>query len=446
MLSASEAPSFAFLLPSATVPRVASVISADKERRPVIAATTREFPPLWKNRDYLLLWIGQTISVVGSQVSQLAFPLLVLALTGSPAQAGFVAAARSVPWLLFALPAGALVDRWDRKLVMIACSAGSAVALGSIALSYALGALTIWQIVAVSFVEGTFALVFGLAETSALPQVVSRAQLPAAIAQQQAQYSLGGLLGPPLGGTLYGIAAMLPFIVDAASYACSACSLPFIRASFGGRTVVARRSLRAEIGEGVQWLWRQPLIRYMAWLTGAINFAGGIDLILIVFAQRQGASSATIGAIFALAGAGGLIGALLAPRIQRRLSFGQAIVGLCWCWVAIFGAFAAANSLPLVAGILVIYFLIGPTYDTVQYSYRLALIPDALQGRVNSVFRLVAQGMRPFGVALTGVSIERLGVSWTILALGGWLLIIAIATTLNGHVRHAPALTEVGAV
>ena len=83
----------------------------------MIVAATREYPPLWKNRDYLLLWIGQTISVLGSQVSHLAFPLLVLALTGSPAQAGFVAAARSMPWLLFALPAGALVDRWERKLV-----------------------------------------------------------------------------------------------------------------------------------------------------------------------------------------------------------------------------------------------------------------------------------------------------------------------------------------
>ena len=411
----------------------------------MIAATTRKFPPLWKNRDYLLLWIGQAISVLGSQVSQLAFPLLVLALTGSPAQAGFVAAARSVPWLLFVLPAGALVDRWERKVVMIVCGASSALALGSIAVAYAFGALTIAQIVAVSFIEGTFALVFGLAETSALPQVVSRAQLPAAIAQQQAQYSLGGLLGPPLGGALYGVGAMLPFIVDAASYACSACSLPFIRASFGGQTVAARRSLRAEIGEGIAWLWRQPLIRYMAFLTGAINFTGGIGLILIVFAQRQGASPATIGAIFALAGAGGLIGALLAPRVQRRLSFGQAIIGLCWCSVAIFAAFAMANSLALVAGILVVYFLISPTYDTVQYSYRLALIPDALQGRVNSVFRLVAQGTRPLGLALTGVSIERLGVSGTTLALCGWLLVIAVATTLNAHVRRAPALAEVGA-
>ncbi len=160
------------------------------------AVPATEFPPLWRNRDYILLWLGQTISVVGTQVSQLAFPLLVLALTQSPAQAGFVAAARSVPWLVFALPAGALVDRWDRKRTMLLCSAGSALALGSIVAAYALGALTITQIVAVSFIEGTLSLVFGLAETSALPQVVSRAQLPTAVAQQQAQYAVGSLVLP----------------------------------------------------------------------------------------------------------------------------------------------------------------------------------------------------------------------------------------------------------
>src|SRR4051794_32663720 len=185
--------------------------------------------PLWKNRDYLLLWCGQTISVLGTQVSQLAFPLLVLALTGSPAQAGFVAAARTVPWLLFALPAGALVDRWDRKLTMILCSAGSALALASVAVAYMLDALSIGQIVVVSFVEGAFALVFGLAESSALPQVVAREQLPTAIAQQNAQYAVGALVGPPVGGALFGINQILPFLVDAGSYAFSAVSLRFVR-------------------------------------------------------------------------------------------------------------------------------------------------------------------------------------------------------------------------
>ena len=397
--------------------------------------------PLWKNRDYLLLWWGQTISVLGTQVSQLAFPLLVLALTGSPAQAGFVAAARTVPWLLFALPAGALVDRWDRKLVMILCSAGSAVALGSIAAAAAVGALTIAQLVAVSFVEGTFALVFGLAQTSALPHVVAKAQLPAAVAQHNAQYSLGALLGPPLGGALYGISQLLPFLVDAGSYALSACSLRFVRAAFAGRGATRRRALRAELGDGLGWLWRQPLLRSMMFVSGGLNFTVGIDLLVIVLAQRQGASSAMIGLIFAVAGIGGILGAALAPRIQRRLSFGQAIIGLCWFHVVIFGLLAVVSrSVALVAAVLTLFFLVEPTYNTVQYSYRLALTPDALQGRVNSAYRVVSQGMRPLGLAVTGVLIERVGVVATALALGGWLIAVSLVTSLNAHVRHAPAL------
>ncbi len=399
--------------------------------------------PLWQNHDYLLLWAGQAISVVGTQVTQIAFPLLVLALTGSPAAAGFVAAARTVPYLLFTLPAGALVDRWDRKLTMILCSAGSAAALASIAVAYALGTLTIAQLAIVSFVEGTFAVVFGLAETSALPHVVSKAQLPAAVAQQQLQYSMGGIIGPPLGGALFSASPLLPFAVDAASYAASSLSLGAIRTRFEGARAVAGRSLWGEIAEGVRWLWRQPLVRFMALLTGLINFAlSGNTLIVIVLAARQGASPAVTGAIFAAAGVGGVLGALLAPRVQRRLTFGQAIIGLSWCFTATLLMFSVAVSPALIMVVLATLSLVGPSYDTVQLTYRLALIPDALQGRVNSVFRLVAQGMSPLGLALTGVLLEVAGPVATALTLGGVLAAIAVLATLNRHVRDAPALLD----
>jgi len=396
---------------------------------------------LWRNRDYMLLWCGQAVNVLGTQVSQIAFPLLVLALTHSPAQAGFVAAARTVPWLVFALPAGALVDRWNRKRVMILCSAGSAFALASIAVAYALAVLTIWQIVIVSFVEGTLGLVFGLAESSALPHVVTKEQLPTAVAQQNAQYSVAALVGPPLGGALYSISHLLPFLVDSASYIVSAGSLGFIRTQFQRVKNAARQSLLWDIGEGIAWLWRQPLIRYMAFLTGSINFTSGLSLIIIVLATQQGASATAIGAIFAVAGVGGICGAVLAPKIQRRLTFGQAIIGLCWFFAISFASFAFARTLLAIALLLMVEYLVAPTYDTVQYSYRLALIPDALQGRVNSVFRLVALGMQPLGLALTGILLEYIGAEPTILALAAWLTVVALITTVNGHVRHAPAIT-----
>lgn len=396
-------------------------------------------PPLWKNRDYLLLWSGQTVSIVGTYVSQIAFPLLVLAMTHSPAQAGFVAAARSLPYLLFTLLAGALVDRWNRKLTMILCSAGSAIALASIGLTYSLGILTLTQIVVVSFIEGTFAVFFRLAETSALPQVVPKAHLPTAIAQQQMQYAVGAVIGPPFGGVLFSASPLLPFLVDAGSYAASCLSLTAIRTRFQIARTAARRSLRSEIGEGLAWLWQQPLIRYMAFLTGGINYVtSGASLLIIVVAAQQGASATLTGVIFAAAGAGGILGAVIAPFVQRRLSFAQAVIGTCWGYALVWSLFPVAAT-PLLLMILVaVVALISPMYDTVQMSYRLALIPDALQGRVNSVFRMVADGMKALGVAMTGILLEQVGATGTILMSAGVFAVLGVLTMRNRHVRTAP--------
>src|SRR5947209_14202116 len=132
---------------------------------------------LWRNRDYMLLWSGQALSDIGGAISELAFPLLVLAVTHSPAQAGFVAALRALPATLFSLLAGVLVDRWDRKWVMLVCDAGRALNLAGIPVAYALGHLTIWQLSLTAFLEGTLMIVFKLAKTVAVPQVVTRAQI-----------------------------------------------------------------------------------------------------------------------------------------------------------------------------------------------------------------------------------------------------------------------------
>lgn len=398
--------------------------------------------PLWRNRDYALLWSGQTVSLLGTQVTQIAFPLLVLSLTGSAAAAGLVAAARTLPYLLLTLPAGALVDRWDRRTTMVVCSAGSALALASVAIARAAGVLTIPQIVAVSLVEGSFAVVYGLAETAALRQVVSTAQLPAAVAQQQLQYALGGILGPPLGGVLYGVAIALPFVVDAASYAVSSASLAVLRTPLPGAPATAR-SLRLEVVEGVQWLWNQPLIRYMAILTGMLNLAGrGLPLIVVVLARGQGASPAEIGAIFAAGGVAGVLGALAAPFVQRRFSFGRAIVGQISVTAAAILLLALATTPLLVTATLVLVELVGPLYDTVQQSYRMALIPEGLQGRVNSVFRMFAQGMGPFGLALTGLLLDRAGGAATALACGGLMALLGLVTARNSHVRCARQLAS----
>jgi MFS family permease len=391
----------------------------------------------------MLLWSGQMVSSIGTQASTLAFPLLMLAVTRSPAQAGFVGAVRAVPYLLLSLPAGALVDRWDRKRVMLLCNAGRAVALASIPVALALGRLTVAQMYLVSLVEGSLFVFFNLCEAACLPRVVPAEQLPAATAQNTATENVSWLVGPPLGGALFGLARALPFLADALSYGASVVSLLFIRTRFQGERGLTRRRLHLEIGEGLAWLWRQPLIRYVAFLTGTIDLVGsGTFLIAIVIAQNQHASSFVTGTIFTIASVGGIIGSIVAVRLQRRFSFAQIIVVCVWVWAALTPLLALAPNPYLLGLVLAGVFLAGPIYDVVQFSYRLALIPDFLQGRVNSVFRLIAFSGRPLGYALAGVLLQAIGPVASVLIFSIPYLAAALLTTINPHVRNARGLSD----
>src|SRR5262249_9827587 len=159
-----------------------SMAAISKKAPPEVQAISHP-TPLWRNREYLLLWSGQAISSVGSEATQLVLPLLILSLTQSPAQAGLAGALRALAYLLLGLPAGALVDRWDPKRPMLLCGAGRARALGSIPLALALGRLTVVQLYLISLLEGALFVFFPLAESAALPRVVAKGQLPAATAQ-----------------------------------------------------------------------------------------------------------------------------------------------------------------------------------------------------------------------------------------------------------------------
>ncbi|TMC35971.1 MAG: MFS transporter [Chloroflexi bacterium] len=396
---------------------------------------------LWRNRDYMLLWSGQVISSIGTQASQLAFPLLVLALTRSPAQAGFAGALRALPYLIFSLPAGALIDRWDRKRVMIFCDTGRALSMASIPFALAIGQLTVLQLFIVSAIEGTLYVFFNIAEAACLPRVVAKEQLPAATAQNMATDGINALIGPPLGGALYALGSMLPFLADAISYFASVISFFFIKANFQEKRVAARRKLWVEIGEGLSWLWHQPLIRFMALLTGGNNLiSAGFILIVIVLAQHMHASSFTIGVIFATGGIGAILGALIATSIQKRFSFGQVIIGTSWAFALVMPFYIIAPD-PFVLSILTAaVFISGPIYNVVQFSYRSALIPDELQGRVNSVFRLIAFGGQPLGLALTGLLIQYIGIIPTIVIDSVVMILLALAATINKHVRNAKPL------
>ncbi len=211
--------------------------------------------PLWHNHDYLLLWLGQAVSSLGTGISQLAFPLLILALTRSPATAGFAAALERVPYVLFSLPAGALVDRWDRKRIMIICTLGLGLSIASIVVALAIGRLTLLQLYLVSLCIGTFGIFYELAELGALAHVASKEQLPAAVAQNEAVYSTVSLLAPSLSGLLFSMRRLFPFVADVISYLVLLVSLLKIRNPLQRERAAAERHLLAQVREGICVPW-----------------------------------------------------------------------------------------------------------------------------------------------------------------------------------------------
>ena len=353
---------------------------------------------LWRKRDYMLLWSGQALSDIGGAVSELAFPLLVLAITHSPAQAGFVAALRALPATLFSLFAGVLVDRWDRKKVMLICDTGRALCLASIPVAFALGYLTIWQLYITAFLEGSFMVIFALAKTAALSQVVVTGQLTTAVAQEEFVEGTTALVGPPLGGILYTLGMMLPFIADAISYLISIATVLLMRAPFQLERISTRKKLWSELAEGVLWVWRQPFILTMTLLMGAGAFVlSGNALIVIILAQQQHASAFVIGPIFAFGGIGSIIGSILAPRLARRLTVGQSVLICRWIFVLVWPFYALAPFPPVLGALDFGIGFVDPIEDVPYFSHRLKLIPDELRGRVLSACRLLPGITRPSG-------------------------------------------------
>ena len=393
---------------------------------------------LWRNSDYLRLWTGQVASAIGSQVSGLALPLLILALTHSPAKAGGLAALRGLPYFLLCLPAGALVDRWNPRRVMLACDTGRALALASVPLALAFGHLTLVQLCVVTVIEGTLFVFFDQADSNCLVRVVSKAQLGAAVAQNQASYGISGMLGPSLGGLLYGLGRGVPFLTDAVSYALSVIALLTLKTDVqpAVRLDGPAPHLGLEIVEGLRWLYAHKVIRFIAVLTSGLMLScAGYALILIVLAQKFGATPFTIGLLMATGGVGGVAGSLLAVPLQKRFPFGPLMIGATWAWALTWLFYALAPNLIVLGIVNAVSFVVVPIYFGTQYAYRLAQIPDHLQGRVNSVFRLIAFGSSPVGLAATGLLLQKLGPFWTVLITFAPQLVLSVAATVYRPLR-----------
>jgi MFS family permease len=395
--------------------------------------------PLARNRDFMLLWTGETLSELGSQISTVAFPLLVLALTGSPAKAGVVGLAKWLPLALFALPAGVLADRLNRKRLMIACDGVRALALASIPVALAFGRPPFLQIVGVAFLDGGLFAVSYVTERSALGELVPADQLPSAVAQNEARWFGASLAGPPLGGLLFAAGRSLPFLTDAVSYLGSTLAVAFTRTPFQQQRTAQRRPLRSELAEGVGWIWRRPFFRAAALLFAAGNpLFAGLYLLAILLAKRHGASSAAVGAMFAIVGAGGLLGAILAAPLRRRLSARATIIAQHWLLAATLPLLLITHAAALIGLVVAVGEFLTPLTNSAVVGHRVALTPDELRGRVQAAATTLTMAFGWIGPLAVGLLFEHAGQTETVLALTAYAVALAICSMLTPGLRRIP--------
>lgn len=394
--------------------------------------------PLRHNREFTLLWSGQALSGLGSQLSTVAYPLLVLALTGSPAKAGIVGFAANVPVTALALPAGLLADRLDRKRLMIAADGIRALALAVLALAVAGGRAPYALIVAVALIDSGGSIVSGVAERGAMRRLVAPEQLREAVALNESR-SFGAMLaGPPLGGLLFALGRAIPFLADTLSYAASTATKLLIRTTFQEDRADQHRG---SVWDGVRWLWRQPFLRACALMwTASTPILTGLPLLVVVIARRHHASSPLIGVMLGIAACGGLVGALLAPRLVRSLPPRLVVVGENWVIAAAIPLMLLTGSAPLLGLILAAATMTIPVSNSVIIGYRVTLAPDHLQGRVNAASIMVSTSLAWLGPLLVGLLIAAASPDVAIATLCAGGLAIALASTAAPALRHPPAL------
>ncbi len=405
---------------------------------------------VWRNRDFLLLWSGQNTSILGAQMSELAYPILVLALTHSPAKAGLVPLFFMLPFILFGLPAGALVDRWNRKKVMLICDTIRMIAMAALPVAFLTGHLSLPLVYAASLTEGIGFCFFNLAETAAISQVVEKEQLPNAMAANEMGYAATSTAGPGLAGLIMAsmrstvAGAMLAFAVDSFSYLASLGTLLMMRTPFqqerASPTLLdsTKPNLWHEVREGLHFVWNQVRVRTIMFWAGSLALVfGGFGLTLIQLVRVDfHLGPGTIGVILSAGGIGGILGAISAPKVKERVPFGALLMSVIAVQSTATLVMAVSPTLILVGVMSFVQGLAGPMWNVAQLSYRLSITPDELQGRVNSVFRLLIFAAFPLGSMLTGLLLEHFNPRMLLggIALGGLVSVAIVSAT---KLRHA---------
>lgn len=408
---------------------------------------------VWRVPDFQRLWAAQSISETGTQIGQLAVPLLAIgALDASATELGFLSGARMLPFLVLALPAGALLDRIRRLPVLVVSDVCRALLLASVPVAYALDLLTFVQLYLAVLLVGVFTVAFDVAYQSYLPTLVRREDLADANARLTASASAAELAGPAAAGVLAGLlGAAATVLLDALSFLVSGllCRAVRHREPAPEPSAGVRRSLRKEVGEGLGFVLRHPVLRAVAGCAALLNLGSSMLTVLVTLyvVRELHYSSTMVGVIFSLGGAGLLGGALCAGRVIDRLGYGRSITlgsVLCGVGLAVMPLASPELSLPFLLGGQLLFGFGVPLFNIAQVTLRQALTPDRLRGRMNASMRFVIWSVIAVGGPVAGLLAETIGMRGAIVvaAATGALAWPALVVSPVPALRRLPQVPE----
>jgi MFS family permease len=363
---------------------------------------------------YWRLWTSAGLSSLADGIVKIALPLVAIRFTRSPVLIAGLTFAVTLPWLLFALQAGALADRLDRRLAMLGANCARALLLVVIVVAIGLGAGSIWALYAVALSVGVAETIYDTSAQSIMPQVVRRDQLPRANGRlYAAELAANQFIGPPLAGFLTAAGAVVAFAAPAALWAVAIAALLLVRGRFKVERAV-RSTVRADIAEGLRFLWSNKLLRVLAVMVGVFNTAtSATSAVLVLFAvgprSAMGLSAQVFGLLLAGTAAGSVLGSFGAELVIRLIGRARALLVSLLCGALFVGAPAVSTN----AAVIGVAFFVGGIgiifWNVVTVSLRQRITPDRLLGRVNSCYRLVAWCTLPLGAAAGGLIGQQFG-------------------------------------
>ncbi|MER8056657.1 MULTISPECIES: MFS transporter [unclassified Streptomyces] len=400
------------------------------------AADTGPPPSLWRNRDFNLLWTGQSLSDLGGAMVDLALPLLVLQQTGSPTRAGVVGTAGLVTTLVCRLPAGVLADRFDRRRLMIVCDALRIAVYALLGWAVLSGAAGLPVILAVVIAGAAATAVFSTAEHASVRSLVRPDQLASAVARNEARTYGVSLAGPPLGGLLFGLGRFLPFLGNALSFLVSLAAVCWIRRPLQQPRKEVAAPVGASTAEGLRFLLGHPFLRALLVIAAPLNMAfTGMIFAMTLALRRAGVAPVLVGfagAIFAL---GGFLGAFAAPALQRCMRLPVLITLLCWVTAALMAVSTLLSGSVLAAVPLAAAVFLGPTANAALFGHQAAVTPDHLQGRVVSGVLLAAGSAAALAPVLAGALLARWSPGPAMLVFPALVVVAAVTATVSKGIR-----------